>query len=235
MALPKLNAGPKYEMTIPSTGQSVAYRPFLVKEEKHLMIAMESQDPKAMLHSLVEVLDACCDVEVKPHKFATFDIEYMFLQVRSKSVGESTKVGLECTSCEADNEVAVDLAAIQVEKQDVDKNIQLTDDIILEMKYPSYSDVLANTSGEMSPTETVFDVIQNSIAAVITNEERVNMKDVSKAERMGFVESLNSEQFGKVQHFIESMPALRKKVKFTCSSCGHENEQTVEGLASFLS
>ena len=156
MALPKLNDKPKYELTIPSTGKKVKYRPYLVKEEKILMMALESGDKNSALNAVIDTIEACVSDKVDRTQLALFDIEYMFIMIRSKSVGEISEVGIKCTSCHAVNEISIQLDNVQVKKPDGSNEIELSDTIMLKMKYPSFSDVASLEGKEISATEKVL-------------------------------------------------------------------------------
>ena len=237
MALPKLNNAPRYEMAIPSTGKKVRYRPFLVKEEKNLMMASESGDSKSVFLTLADTITACVEDKVSPRDLTSFDIEYMFLQMRAKSVGESSKVGLKCSECGTTNEVTVQLNEIAVSVPKVDKNIQLTADISIDVDYPTFYDIveadLANA--EKASTDQAFQLIRSCIRYVNTNEERIDLRETSDAEVQEFLDSMNTEQFEKIKSFVDTMPRLSHDISFECSNCQHKNELTLEGVQNFLS
>ena len=233
MALPKINGTPKYDMTIPSSNKTVRFRPFLVKEEKVLMMAMESNDNNQMLNSIVDTLDACIEDGVNKNELTTFDVEYMFTKLRAKSVGETSKIGVNCSECEAQNEVAVDIESIHVDVPEVDKMIDLGNDIIVEMRWPSYTDIVKmNPDGKS--TDQVFAILRASLSAVHTADQRIDLKDETEQEVQDFIESMNRTQFEQIQSFIENMPALTHDVKFTCSECNHDNNIKLEGMQSFF-
>tara|TARA_B100000214_G_C23876464_1_gene585175 strand:+ start:32 stop:742 length:711 start_codon:yes stop_codon:yes gene_type:complete len=236
MALPKLNSSPKYQMTIPSSNARVNFRPFLMKEEKTLMIAMESQDPKTIMNSLLDTINACVVDKVNENKLTSFDVEYMFLQIRSKSVGETAKVGATCVHCEHVNEVEVNLDEIKVDVPEVEKILTLDENIKLEVDWPAFKDIVhSGVESEEVTTEQVFKIMKYCFKAILTENERVNIKEVSAQELDEFIDSMTSTQFNKVRDFIESMPRLEHKIKFKCVSCNHDNETNVEGMTSFLS
>lgn len=239
MALPRLNELPQYELVIPSTQQTVKYRPFLVKEQKVLIMALESQDQRQVLNAILNCIDACID-EVNVKELATFDVEYMFTQIRSKSVGESTVVTLPCQHCEERAEVKINLEEIKL-KNEIDakrRHVKLTDDIAVELKYPTYHEFLEtrvvkedNTSANM-----IFEMMGSCIAAVIINdEERIDIKNESAEEIENFINSLSGDQFEKITDFIESIPKISMDVDYNCESCGKESKQTLEGLTDFFS
>jgi hypothetical protein len=234
MALPKLNDSPSYTLEVPSTGQKVTYRPYLVKEEKVLMIAFESGDQKQALRAIADTLDACIVEDLVLSELTTFDIEYMFTQVRSKSVGEVASIVLPCSSCEAKNEIDLDVSSIKVDMPEVEWNIELTPSISVEMKYPSY-EVVMDLDLTDNETEVGFKMIAKSISAILTEDERIDTRDVSESEVMDFIGQMTTDQFQKVSGFLQKMPALQKEVKFQCIKCGEVTEQTLKGVGDFLS
>lgn len=234
MALPKLNSDPKYKVTIPSSGKEISFRPYLVKEEKVLMMAFESQDQKQALRAIVDTLSACIDEDIDVMALKTFDIEHLFTQIRSKSVGENSTIYLKCKHCETKNEKTIDVSSVKVDVPDVDKVIELTPTISVEMDYPSYHNVMA-TDLEGDEIEVGFSMILNSIRAIMTEDERVDVSDVSKKELVEFVESMNQEQFQRISNFLNNIPTMKHNVEFDCSSCGEHNEVTLQGMQDFLS
>jgi len=234
MALPKLNSDPKYKVTVPSTGKEVSFRPYLVKEEKVLMMAFESKDQKQALRAIVDTLSACIDEEMDISALKTFDIEYLFTQIRSKSVGENSTVYLSCTECGSKNEQNVDITSVEVTKPEKDPIIELTPSISVEMDYPSYENVM-NTDLEGDEIEVGFSMVVNSIKSIITEDERTDAKDVNKKELVEFVESMNQIQFQQVSDFLNQIPAMEHDVKFDCKDCGHHNEIKLKGIQDFLS
>ena len=234
MALPKLNDSPKYDIVIPSTKQKVRYRPYLVKEEKVLMLAMESQDMNAVLEAVVDTINACVQDPIQ-NDLTMFDVEYMFTQIRSKSVGETSKVRVKCTHCDSYNELEVDVSSINMEVPDISNIIQITPDITLEMKWPNYNDIInLGIKDEKSMSENAFAMIGKCIAAICTEDERINTKDVSNKDLEEFVDSMTNEQFKKVSAYIEQMPKLQKEIHFKCVDCGEENNLTLQGMTDFF-
>lgn len=236
MALPKLNESIKYEMEIPSSKNIVTYRPYLVKEEKILLMAFESQDQKQAMRAMVDTIVACVFEDITPSQLTTFDVEYMFTQIRAKSVGESSTLNISCQSedCDAKTEVDVDLTSVRVEKTKVSNVIQLTDDISIEMKYPTYDSFVRNFKEDMTEADFGFSMLEDCIVAIITEEERYNASDVSKKELNEFIESMTNKQFEKVGEYLQTVPVMRKEIEFTCSSCGKENKTKLEGLQDFF-
>ena len=241
MALPKLNT-PKYEMTVPSTGEKISYRPYLVKEEKILMMAMESDDTNQMVTAIKNVISACTEGALDVDKMTMFDLEFAFVQLRSKSVGESTTIGVKCNSCDAKNDVDVDLSDVQVDvPKDKKANvIQLTDSVGVKMRYPSVDTVMAaqakadNDSSAASEVENVFDLLVACIDSIYSGDEIFDADQQDRAELLDFLESLNTEQFGRVRDFIENMPTASVTVDFKCVSCSAQNKFDVKGIANFF-
>ena len=235
MALPKLNAGPSYQMVIPSTKDKVNYRPFLVKEEKNLMIAMESNDSKSVILTLLDTIKSCVSEQLSVDALTSFDMEYMFLQIRSKSVGETTKIGLTCSECNTRNDVEINVSDIKIDVPDIENKIPLSDTITLEMGWPTATDLVNSGISDEATTEELFGLMTSCFKYVETEDERINMRDESEADVKAFVESMSSVQFDKVKQYIEQMPKLKHTIKYDCANCGHHNETSVEGLNAFLS
>jgi len=234
MALPKLNDLPSYSLTIPSTKRKVNFRPFLVKEQKILLMAMESQDSNQILQAISDTLKACIDEKVSDAELATFDIEYLFTQIRSKSVGETTKLNLACSKCETTNETVVNLSEISVELTE-DRIIKLNDTYSLEMRYPSYYDVSKIEAKDNSTTDEIMQLSKLCLSKILTEEEQINVLDETDEEIQNFLESLTTDQFDKIVTFVMNLPKLTKNINFKCAECGEENEILIEGLANFLS
>ena len=238
MALPKLsNDRPVYEMVIPSTKETVKYRPFLVKEQKSMLVAFESQDPKQILDSMLVSIESCVP-GVKVNKLATFDIDYMFTQLRSKSVGETSTVLYACSECNEQNEVKINLQEVQMENKELKETIiQINDDISVEMKYPTYNDMIAGNifSGEkVSATNMLMDSIKSCMHAVQTKDENILLAHESKEEIDTFINSLTNEQLEKMTEFVENLPTLVHDVDFECVKCKHLNKITLRGLQDFF-
>lgn len=235
MALPKLNDTPKYDIVIPSTNALVRFRPFLVKEEKVLMMAMESQDSKQILDTVVDTISACVIDDIPRNSLTVFDVEYLFTQIRAKSVGETSTINMTCSECSEDTQVTVNIGDITIDVPDVETLIPLTDTISIEMKYPSWASLLGDDINEnQSAVDVTFRLIAQCIDAVITPDERILMRDQSVDEVNEFIEGMTQEQFTKVREFVESMPRMKKDVEYTCSFCQHNNKYTLEGLADFF-
>ena len=238
MPLPKI-ATPTYELDLPSTGQSVNYRPFLVKEEKVLVIALESEDSKQITSAIKAVLKNCILTKgIKVESLPTFDIEFLFLNIRGKSVGEDIEVNIICPD---DNEtqvpVTIYLDDIQVQKDENHTNkIKVDSSIMMEMKYPSLDQFIKNNFdfNDKNAMDQSFDLIASSIDKIYTEEEVWATADCTKKEVKEFLESMNSTQFKEIESFFESMPKLSHTVKVTNPKTKVKSEVVLEGLASFF-
>lgn len=237
MALPKLNELPSYDLVIPSTGKSVSYRPFLVKEQKVLLMALETQDEKQILKSITDTIEACVFDKIDIHKLATFDVEYIFTQIRSKSVGESSTVNLSCEECAEPNEVVIDLNNISIDLDSTSKVIELNERYTLIMKYPNYSSAAANANieEENTLTEVIFETIIMCMDELRTEDEIIKMKDEPRKEVEAFLDGLNSIQLESIMNFINNLPRLEHTVEYKCESCEHDNRVTLQGIQDFFS
>ena len=235
MALPQLNTTPKYQLKIPSTGKTVKYRPFLVKEQKVLLIAYESQDRRAIVQSMLDTISSCVE-DVNLTKLTTFDVDYIFTQVRAKSVGEMVELNMTCTECETNNEVKVNLEEVQMNVEKRDMAVQITDQISVKLKYPDYNFFIRNPKilNSESQADVLVDIIISCIESVQTDEENINIADEPREEVERFIESLTSSQFEKISEFVKDLPKLTHEAKFTCANCKHENTRTLEGLEDFF-
>jgi cell fate (sporulation/competence/biofilm development) regulator YlbF (YheA/YmcA/DUF963 family) len=235
MALPKLNDTPKYDIVIPSTNKKVRYRPYLVREEKVLMMAMESQDMNAILNAVVDTITACVQTDIEKDKLTIFDVEYMFTQIRAKSVGETSKVAIKCKHCETSNEVSVDVSSIKIDVPKISNTIELTPEITLEMKWPGYDDLISlGIKDTKMMAQNAFAMIGKCIAAIHTNDERISTKDVAEAELVEFIDSMTKDQFQKVSTYIEQMPRLIHNIDFHCVNCFEINNIKLEGMSDFF-
>jgi len=235
MALPKLNDTPKYEAVIPSTQQKVKFRPYLVKEEKVLLLAMESQDNKQALDAVADTVVSCIHDDIDPTKLTTFDVEYLFLKIRSKSVGEKSFLKTACQTCGQEIDFEVDIEDVEIPVKKPKSKIQLTDNISLKMRWPSYRGVTNNPaiSKATSPTDQAFLIVAECIEAIQTEDENFLVKDVEHEELMEFLDSLTSEQYGKITKFVEEMPRLAHEIEVVCPE-GHENKLKLEGISDFF-
>ncbi len=236
MSLPKINA-PEYRLNIPSTDEEITYRPFLVKEEKLLLIAHETGDEKATFSAIKKLIESCVTQELAIDTLPMFDIEYIFLNIRAKSVGEIAKLKIICPDDEKTTvDVEVDLTKINIEMDEThDARIQLTDNIGLLMSYPSLDIVQEHAVlGTEQPVEQLFKMVAECMYQVWEGEEVQDASDFSWEEKMEFIESLSHSQFEKIQNFFETMPALKHEIKVTNPNTKVKSTVTLQGIQSFF-
>ena len=240
MALPKLEV-PTYELELPLSKKYIKFRPYLVKEQKSLMMAMESSDAKTIQHNVREILNVCTlNKDVNIDELPIIDIEYYFLQLRAKSVGEVADSKYRCNNevedkvCGNIMEAKIDLTQIMpVQEEYVDPEIQLNEKITIRMKYPPFK--LISDSIEMDDiTEVTFHMIANSIEYIYDGDQFHYAKEQTTEDLVDFIEQLSQEQFEKLEKFFNSVPKLKKDLDITCSKCGFEHHLHVEGLESFF-
>tara|TARA_B100002019_G_scaffold274748_1_gene272022 strand:+ start:6187 stop:6897 length:711 start_codon:yes stop_codon:yes gene_type:complete len=235
MPLPKIDV-PTYTCALPSTGQTIKYRPFLVKEEKVLLMAMESEDEKQIQDAIVNLLSHCITSRIKVERLSMFDLEYLFLKIRSKSVGEELNLTVTCQDDgETKVETTIDLEEVEVKIPDGhSKQIYISDNISVMMKYPSMEQFIKNNFGGEQTSEEVFDIIADCIDQVIDGDEVHESANCSKKELITFLESLTSKQFENVQEFFVTMPKLSHTFDVVNPNTKERNEFTLEGLAAFF-
>ena len=238
MPLPKIST-PTYELELPSSGQTVKYRPFLVKEEKVLVIALESEDNKQITNAIKAVLKSCIQTRgVKVEHLPTFDIEYLFLNIRGKSVGEELEVNIICPD-DKETEVKsfINLDEIQIQKDEKHtKQIKLDENLMMEMKYPSLEQFIKNNFDfdEKNQMDQSFELIATCIDKIYNEDEVWATADCTKKEVNDFLESMNSSQFKEIETFFETMPKLSHTIKVTTPKTKVESDVVLEGLASFF-
>ena len=237
MPLPKINT-PTYELTLPSNGKKIKYRPFLVREEKILIMALETEDQKQITDAVIQILSSCIVTRgVKIEKLATFDIEYLFLNVRSKSVGETIKVNIICPDDEKTSvEVSIDLDSIKVKKDKSHTNIvKLDDNLSLKLKYPSMKQFIeSNFEAGVETVSNTMDVVISSIDMIYNEEESWNGSESTKKELEDFIDQLNTKQFKLIENFFDTMPKLSHKIKVKNPKTDVESTVLLEGLAAFF-
>jgi hypothetical protein len=240
MPLPKIST-PTYELELPSNGKLIKYRPFLVKEEKILIMALESEDLKQISNAIKTVISDCIITRgIKVDQLSTFDIEYLFLNVRAKSVGESVEVSVTCPDDgETQLQVEIDIDLIKVQKNPNHSNIiKLDDNLSVKMKYPSLNQFVESNFEVDNKNEQVdksIQVIASCIGQVFTDEESWDASDCSKKELNDFIEQMNTKQFKKIEEFFNTMPKLSHTINVKNPKTGVESEVVLEGLASFFS
>ena len=239
MALPKLNV-PVYETILPSTDKVIKYRPFLVKEEKLLLTALEGGTGNEMPAAIKQIINNCVQTELDVDNLSTFDIEYLFLRLRAKSVGEEVTIGLKpypCGQndgklCEKTTEVKINLEEVKVTKNEKHTNkIMLDDKIGVIMDYPNSSS-LEKIEGDSFTVG--MNLIKSSIKMIFTAEQTHERDSFNDEDLNEFLDSLNSDQFQSIRQFFDTMPKLSHTVKYTCSTCGEKKETILEGLSSFF-
>jgi len=236
MTLPKINA-PEYSLVVPSTQVEVKYRPFLVKEEKLLLIAQETGDEKALYTAIKNLIHNCCHGQLDVDTMPLFDVEYVFLQLRSKSVGEFADVLVICPD---DNEteinVKVNLNELTVDLPSKDHNkIQLTDDIGIVMAYPNLASVLLTAiDKDKSASDIMFDTILECMFQIWQGEEVFAASDYTHKDKLDFIDSLSHDQFEKIQQFFETMPTVKKEVEVTNPNTKVASKVNLEGMNSFF-
>ncbi len=238
MPLPKI-ATPTYELELPSTEETIKFRPFLVKEEKLLVLALESEDTKQITTAIKNVIKNCILTKgVKVETLPTFDIEYLFLNIRGKSVGEVLDVNIICPDDgETEVEVKIDLDEIKVKKNDEHKKqIKLDNSIMMEMKYPSLEQFVKNNFdlNDKNAMDQSFELIASCVDKIYSEDEVWAAADCTKKEMTEFLEQMNSSQFKEIESFFETMPKLSHTIKVKNPKTKKENEIVLEGLASFF-
>lgn len=234
MALPVINDIPKYKVTIPSTGKVAFFRPFLVKEQKILMMALESKDAEQIVRATNDTIASCIE-GVDVATLATFDVDYIFLQIRAKSVGETSTINVLCSECDSENEITLNLEEIGIEVDKKAPEIVLNDKYTLKLRYPKYNDITKMMiQPDLKNVGKLFHTALSSLDSLLTEDERISFDDESEEELVKFLDGLNTSQFEKIMEFVNSIPVLKKDIKFKCQSCEHDNDQSVEGIESFF-
>lgn len=236
MALPILDL-PTYELEVPSTKKTIRYRPFLVKEEKVLLLALEGEDDKAIEVAVKNLLKGCITSRIKLENLSTFDLEYIFLKIRAASVGEIVEMEVTCLD---DNETKIkynlDLNKVEVIFPEGHSNkIMLTEETGIVMRYPGFDRFVQNSvSGVDLSTDDIFDIIAESIDQIFQKDEVYDSSTTTKKEFREFVDSLTTQQFEKIQQFFETAPKLSHSFTVRNPNTGHESTYTIEGLSNFF-
>jgi hypothetical protein len=226
---------PKYELKIPSTGKTVTYRPFLVKEEKILLIAQESQDNGEILLAIRDIVESCVDGLTDVDDMPIFDIEYIFLRIRSKSVGEVVTPTIVCPETQESIELEIDLLSVEPSKEENHTtSIKISDDILIKMRYPSLGLLRKrNSMFDMNDSASFYDLIVDCIDEVHTEKEVVKSKEISKGEVESFVDAMNKSQFNSLLEFFLTSPRIEYTTKYTTKD-GVERSITLSGLGDFF-
>ena len=247
MGLPTI-AVPEYTLTIPSSGKEVKYRPFLVKEEKILLLAMESENTEEIIGATKTIINNCVYGDIDVDEMPTFDVEYIFLQLRAKAKGEVLDLKYKCPKCELEIPIAINIDDITIQRnKEHNKDIKLTEELGVMMKYPNMSlqmEVAQNTDTK-TDVEKLFETVISCIDYIYDKETTYPSKDHTEKEMTDFLESLTDEQFQKLSKFFETSPVLRHHVELHCKNkvkgkgkekkeCGYKEKITLEGLNSFF-
>ena len=237
MALPKASTA-IYTANIPSTDEEIKFRPFLVKEEKALLIAQQSEDSTVMVDTLKTIIQDCVVGKIDVNALAVFDLEYLLLQIRSKSIGEIAELYFLCDTCEdpkAKAKVFVDLTKIKVVvNPEHSKKISLFDDVGIVMKYPNINDVNKFEHQDLDNIEEIFGLIISSISYIYDGSEIHHTKEQTKEDLEEFINNLTQQQFQKIKEFFETMPKLRHDIQYTCPVCSKVHNKYIEGIESFF-
>jgi hypothetical protein len=237
---------PLYEITLPLLKKKVKFRPFLVKEEKILLMAAESEDQDAILLAVKQIINNCCVSDIDIEELPILDFEYFFMHLRARSVGEVVDLQYKCNntiSREGEEEkkcnalVKLSFNALEVEPVigDINNKIQLTPNLGVALKYPNFKNIEdISKIQDLSSSDLISKTIISSIDFIYDNESMYYAKDTPEEELVDFIDSLTREQFGKIQEFFESIPKLKKQIKFTCQKCAYEEELMLEGIQSFF-
>ena len=235
MALPSVG-NPTYELKLHSVDHKIKYRPFLVKEEKILLTALEGGETADIVRATKEIIRNCClDEDVEIEKLPAFDIELFFLNLRARSVGENVEIGMNCQTKDCDGEVSVQVnlekIGLEISKDHTDV-IKLTNKIKVKLKYPDIDRM--TRPPEESQMDSIFEITKACIESIWDGDEIHDIRDYTEQELEDFIMSLNQQQFGKLIGYFNTMPKLKHKVEFTCPKCGSKQESVLEGLQSFF-
>tara|TARA_B100001057_G_C22862029_1_gene954909 strand:+ start:450 stop:1160 length:711 start_codon:yes stop_codon:yes gene_type:complete len=235
--IPKLNDTPKYDLKIPSLNKEVKFRPYLVKEEKILMMAFESNDQKVALNAVADTIVSCISEDVKVNQLKLYDIEYMFTKIRAKSIGEDADLVVTCTDCQHKNDVKVNLDdVILSDPGEINNMIQLNDEISIEMTYPDFSKTLANQKvfEQTSEVESLIELITDCIVCINTEEEKIMIRDEPREKITEFVDSMTNEQFAKLRTYVESVPKVEIPHEYVCGGCKSKKEVKIRNISDFF-
>ena len=232
MALPKINTV-LYDLELPSSGKKIEYRPFLVKEEKILLMALEGKDDKEMSRAIKQIITQCVLTEnFNVNKLAMIDLEYLFLNIRGKAVGDISTISFE-HECGEIIKLDIDLSKVKIVKNKKYSDlVKLTDDIMIRLSPPGIDNVIG--AGDKNQIDMVLEIIRDSIVEIIQGEDVFSAQDHTREELEEFLDSLNSGQFKKLQDYYESLPKMKQDIEYTCKKCGKTEKETLEGLASFF-
>ena len=232
MNLPKIST-PKYSLTVPSNGKSIEFRPFLVKEEKLLLLAQESKKTSEITKAINDVIESCTFGNINFNDLTNFDVEYIFLKLRAKSVGEVAEVSVKCKHCEASNEIEINLDEIEVNKKGpLPDKVMLTDKIGIIPRYISAASLSVDVGDDVNDMFSFY--IRSVIESIFDENEVYPISKTSKEDLDEFINSLNREQMGKIEEIIECAPKLEKEIQFKCVKCKKDNTYVLSGAERFF-
>lgn len=224
---------PKYTLTLPSTGKKYEYRPFLVGEQKLLMLALETGEGDDIINSIHQVIDICTFNKLNCKILPSFDTEYIFIKLRSKSIGEKLELNVTCKQCDAKNDYELDLDSIKVIKpKNHTTKIQLTPNMGVIMRYPTTEET--DLVKARASVDTIYDVVANCIEQIYDDETVYMTKDFTKEEVSAWIDKLTQDQFDKIETFFENMPRVETRIEFKCKKCKEDNVILVEGIDTFF-
>lgn len=234
MALPKLE-NPKYTCVLPSSKKTVEYRPFLVGEQKVLLIAQESEDANQQVREMVRMIDTCCD-DVTAEKLSAIDLEWLFLQIRIKSVGETSDVVIECPKCKKENELSINLESTEIlqEGKEISNIVELTPNISLDLMHPTYKVIQQLDANKAEDAKQVFDIVAKCINSIIEGDEIHTRDDFTDKELVSFLDSMSMDMFERIQEFFASAPSLIINHNYDCIECKGDNTLKLAGIANFF-
>ena len=234
MALPVLDT-PKHSCVLPSSGETVTYRPFLVGEQKVLLVAQESENTNEQISEMIRLIDICCD-DIDAKDLATIDLEYLFLQLRIKSVGETADVQMECEHCKELNKVEIQLeqTIVQEPEKIVDHIVKITESVSLDLRVPSYEIVNQVNLSNSDDPKVIFEVVAKCINTIIDGDEIHTRDDFSEKELMSFLDSMSMDMFEKVQDFFTNVKTLKIMGSYECVKCSESNSYELIGIGNFF-
>lgn len=234
MSLPRIDV-PTFSLKIPSTGEKVEFRPYLVKEEKVLLLALESNDPDEMIRAISNVITSCTNGKLNKNNLTVFDLEYFFLHLRAKSVGEISNVGIKCKSCKTSNRVSFDLTKCQIDEDlsKIKKPIKVNDKLAIKLRYPSYEKTY-EAMGKGSAVKADESYIAASIETIFYEDEVFHANEQTEEELIAFIEHLPRKDFEQIEQFFQTYPSTFIDVDFTCHKCKEENFIRLKGLSNFF-
>ena len=232
MALPQLET-PTFKMKVDSLGKEFKFRPFLVREQKILVMATESDDNKDMLYAAQQIISNCSFGKINGEKLPLFEVQKTFLSLRSQSIGNIIELNAVCAHCEAQNEVLLDIDKVEIIKADEHTNrVELASDLVIEMKYPTVDEVSDLVSA--NENSDIYHIVANNIETLYYGEDVIDFQGNPPDERMDWIDNLNAEQFNKIKVFFETMPQLYHNLEFKCKQCKEDNVLVIDGYENFF-